>query len=175
MNAIFLDRDDTLVIDTPDFCIDSTDKIQLFPDTISSLRLFAELGYKVVIVTNQEVISQGRISEDDFWRIHQSILELLKPSGITILKTCMCPHTAEDNCECRKPKPFMIQQAAKEFGIELANSWMIGDRDTDVLAGNSAGAKTILVQSGKLPVTGQNATHVATNLLQAANLIAASV
>lgn len=171
MNVVFIDRDDTLIVDTPDFCVDSIDKIQLFPDTLQALNTLAKLDYKVVIVTNQETISNGRISEEDFWRIHQSVLELLKPSGITVVKTCMCPHVAADNCECRKPKPFMIQEAAKEFGIELENSWMIGDRDTDILAGNNAGTKTVLVKTGQIPTTGQGATHTATNLLEAINFV----
>lgn len=174
MKAVFFDRDDTLIIDTPDFCVNSVDKIELFPDTLRALSILAKAGYSIVIVTNQETISAGKISEEDFWSVHQSVLELLKTSGITILKTCMCPHTAEDNCECRKPNPAMIEEAAKEFGIELENSWMIGDRDTDILAGNTAGTKTILVKTGQLPVTGRGATHVAANLLEAVNIIVAS-
>lgn len=167
MKAIFFDRDDTLLVDTKDFCVNSADKINLFPDTLEALATLAKLDYSIVLVTNQEVISAGRLSEAEFWGIHQAFLDLIRPSGITVLKTCMCPHTTEDNCVCRKPKPFMIQQAAREFGIALQDSWMIGDRDTDVQAGNSAGTRTILVKTGQVPVTGRDATYLSDTLLGA--------
>ena len=101
------------------------------------------------------------------------MLEMLKPTGIKILKTYLCPHAPEDNCDCRKPKPGMLLQAAKEFRIELANSYMIGDRLSDVQVGINAGTKTIIVQTGLKQVDTDLATYNACNILDAMEYIAA--
>jgi D-glycero-D-manno-heptose 1,7-bisphosphate phosphatase len=100
---------------------------------------------------------------------------MIEPTGIEILSTYVCPHKAGDNCECRKPKPLMILQAAKEFDIDLAASYMIGDRQSDIMAGVNAGTKTILVQTGNEPVNSPEATYIAANLKDAVRYIAAGL
>lgn len=172
MKAVFLDRDGTLIVDPPDLRVDSISDIKLFPDTIEALRQLATLDYGVILITNQASIAEGRLTEDDFWRIENKVIEMLAPSGIKILKTYFCPHSPEDNCQCRKPKPFMFLQAAKDFGIDMANSYTIGDRESDIQAGINAGTKTILVQTGNVPVTSTKATYTAANLLEAARYLA---
>jgi D-glycero-D-manno-heptose 1,7-bisphosphate phosphatase len=171
MKAVFLDRDGTLIVDPPDLRVDSIEEIELFPDTIEAMRQLAKLDYGVVLVTNQAGIAEGRLTEDDFWQIENKVIEMLAPSGIKILKTYFCPHSPADNCQCRKPKPFMLLQAAKDLDIDLANSYTIGDRESDILAGQSAGTKTILVQTGNTPVTSTEATYTAANLLEAVRYI----
>ncbi|HEY5152905.1 MAG TPA: HAD-IIIA family hydrolase, partial [Candidatus Saccharimonadales bacterium] len=89
-----------------------------------------------------------------------------------ILSTYVCPHRPEDNCECRKPKPLMILQAAKEFDIDLSASYMMGDRQSDIMTGVNAGTKTILVQTGNEPVVSPEATYAAANLRDAVRYIA---
>lgn len=172
MKAVFLDRDGTLILDPPDERVDSLEEIEIFPDTLQAMKELAKLNHGVFIITNQAGIGEGRITEDEFWKIENKVKELLEPSDVKILKTYVCPHRPEDNCECRKPKPHMVLQAAKEFGIDLANSYFIGDRLSDIETGHSAGTKTILVQTGNMPVQAENVTYVAPHLLDAVEYIA---
>ncbi len=174
MKAVFLDRDGTLIFDPEDERVDTTEKIKLFPDSLEALRLLATLDFGIFIITNQAGISEGRINEEEFWKIQKTVLEQLAPSGIKILKTYMCPHGPNDGCDCRKPKPAMLLQAAKEFDIDLENSWMVGDRESDILAGKNAGTKTILVKTANVPVESKEATYTAPNLLDAVQYIAAA-
>jgi len=174
MKTVFLDRDGTIIVDPPDERVTSVEKIELFPDTLEALEHLATLDYSVILITNQAGIAEGRINEDDFWRIHNKVLDMLSPSGIKILKTYMCPHGPADNCECRKPKPTMLLQAAKEFDIDLANSWMVGDHESDVKAGLNAGTKAILVKTANKPEDSDDATYTAPTLLDAVKFIANS-
>lgn len=147
-------------------------KVQLFPDTIEAMRQLAKLDFGVIIVTNQAGIAEGRLTEAGFWKIQDAVIGMLAPSGIKVLGTYFCPHAPEDNCVCRKPNPSMLLQAAKDFKIDLAESYMVGDNESDILAGINAGTKTILVQTANTPVTSPEATRTAANLLQAIQYIA---
>lgn len=173
MKAIFLDRDGTIIVDPPDERVDTIAKIQLLPQTLEAFKFLAELEFAVIIITNQAGIAEGRITEQQFIIINNKVLDLLKPSGIRILKTYMCPHSSDDNCECRKPKSTMLLQAAKDFDIDLASTYMVGDHQSDIVAGINAGARTILVETGNKPVASDEATYTAANLLAAAQYIAA--
>jgi len=173
MKAVFLDRDGTLIVDPPDLRVDSINDIHLFPDTLEALALLASLNFVVIEVTNQAGIAEGRIDRAEFETINNKVLEILESSGVKILKIYMCPHAPEDNCVCRKPKPYLLLQAAKDFDIDLAQSYLIGDRLSDIEAGINAGTKTILVQTGNVPVTSDKVTYTAANLLEAVQYIAA--
>lgn len=173
MKAVFFDRDGTLIVDPPDERVDSIDDVKLFPDTLEALKKLSELNFGIFLISNQAGIAEGRITLEDFFKIENKIVEMLKPSGITILRTYVCPHSPEDNCECRKPKPHMILQAAKEFDIDLPASYFVGDRESDIMTGVNAGTKTILVQTGNTPVTSREATYTAPTLLEAVRYIAA--
>lgn len=167
MNVVFLDRDGTIIKDPPDERVDRIDKIELFPDSLEALKLLSTLDYGVIIVTNQAGIAEGRITNAEFEVINNKVIGLLEQSGVRILKTYMCPHVAADNCECRKPKPTMLLEAAKDFDIDLANSWIIGDHESDIKAGLGAGAKAILVKTANKPEDSEDATYTAPNLLEA--------
>ena len=175
MKAVFLDRDGTLIVDPPDLRVDSVEKIKLFPDTVEALKLLATLDFEVFIVSNQAGIAEGLISREQFEIINGRVLELLAPSEVKIVQTYICPHSQEDKCVCRKPQPTMLQWAAEDFEIDLTQSWMIGDRETDVLAGSAAGTKTILVQTGNTMGHSDDATFTAATLLDAINFIKSQV
>jgi D-glycero-D-manno-heptose 1,7-bisphosphate phosphatase len=129
MKAIFLDRDGTINIGTPTYeRVDSLDKVELLPHTLDALKLLSTLDYKVFFVTNQAGLAEGLISEAQFNEINDAILRLIEPSGIAIEKTFVCPHGENSPCDCRKPKPGLLLQAAREYDIDLGASWMIGDR-----------------------------------------------
>ena len=172
MKAVFLDRDGTVNVGVPKYeRVSSLDKVELLPNTLEALHLLATLDYGVFFVTNQLGISEGLITMKEFDEINNKILELVAPSGIVILKTYLCPHGEAEDCECRKPKPKLLLDAAKEFDIDLAESWMIGDRQSDVATGINAGTKTILVKTGVQTVEAKNATFTAPSLLEAVGFI----
>jgi D-glycero-D-manno-heptose 1,7-bisphosphate phosphatase len=173
MKAVFLDRDGTIIAGIPKFeRIDSVEKVEILPKVVEALGELAKLDYGVFFVTNQAGIAEGLISMDDFTVINNKVLEIISPSGIRIIKTSVCPHAEGSNCECRKPKPKMILDAAKEYGIDLKSSYMIGDRLTDIETGSNAGTKTVLVQTGAVAATDLDATHTSLNLLEAVRYIA---
>lgn len=167
MKVILLDRDGTVIRDPEDERVDKEEKIELFPDSIEALKLLAANDFSIILITNQAGISEGRINMEDFNRINGKVLELLSESGVKILKTFVCPHGQNDGCECRKPKPTMILEALEEFGIKPESVFMVGDRESDIMAGINAGTKTILVQTANVPVVVDRATYTAPNLLDA--------
>lgn len=171
--VVFLDRDGTLIFEPPGERLIHEEDEKLFPDDIEALKLLSEHNIPIVIITNQAAIAEGTISVTDFHHLNDGIIEKLKPSGVSILKTYFCPHGPNDNCECRKPKPKMLFDAADEFDIDLKNSYMIGDRLSDIEAGINAGTKTILVKTGLYPVTSDMATLMAEDLLEAIEYIVA--
>ncbi|MDB5245117.1 MAG: hydrolase, HAD-superfamily, subfamily [Parcubacteria group bacterium] len=167
MKVILLDRDGTIIRDPEDERVDTEGKIELFPDTIEALTYLADNDYSIILITNQAGIAEGRINLEDFKRIQAKILEMLSPSGVQVLKTFLCPHGPDDTCDCRKPKPTMILEALKEFNLNPEELYMIGDRESDIMAGINAGTKTILVQTANVPIVAKQAIYTAPNLLDA--------
>ena len=174
MKAVFLDRDGTINAGIPKYeRVDSIDKVEILPKVMEGLSLLATLDYGVFFVTNQAGLAEGLITQQKFDEINQKVLDLIDESGIVVLETFVCPHGEQDNCDCRKPKPKLLTNAAEKYEIDLANSWMIGDRLTDIRTGINAGTKTILVQTGSL-LEAPEATYTAPNLNDAINYLASS-
>jgi D-glycero-D-manno-heptose 1,7-bisphosphate phosphatase len=172
MKAIFLDRDGTINAGVPFHeRVDSVDKVQLLPNALEGLKLLASLDYEFFFITNQAGLAEGLITQADFKVINNEVLRQIEPSGIQIAETYVCPHGEGAACECRKPKPKLLKDAATKYGIDLAGSWMIGDRLTDVQTGIHAGTKTVLVQTGTVKEASE-ATYIAKDLLGAAQYIA---
>lgn len=171
MRAVFLDRDGTINAGIPKYeRVDSVDKVELLPSVIEGLAVLATLDYSFFFVTNQAGLAEGIISQADFDEINNEVLKQIGPSVIKITETYICPHREDENCECRKPKPKMLIDAAAKYDIDLSQSWMIGDRITDIDTGINAGVKTILVQTGSI-LEAPNADFIAVDLLQAAKYI----
>ncbi|MGH7158370.1 MAG: D-glycero-alpha-D-manno-heptose-1,7-bisphosphate 7-phosphatase [Candidatus Saccharimonadales bacterium] len=174
MKAVLLDRDGTLIVDRIGDRVDAIEKVELLPHTLDALAHLATHNFGIIIVTNQTSIAQGRINEDDFWRINNHMLEQFEPSGIEVLKTFVCPHDNGAGCACRKPEPGLLVEAVPEFGLDSQGTYIVGDRLSDVRAGINAGIKTILVETGKFPVVAPEATYTAPHLLDAAKYIVAN-
>lgn len=175
MKVVLVDREGTLIVDPPNDRVDSISKVRLLPHAIEGLSLFANNGFSIIIITNQTNIAQNRITVEEFWQINMRVLNLIKPSGVQVLKTYVCPHNSTDNCLCRKPQPLMLNNALKEFGLNSSLTYMVGDRLSDIGAGTAAGVKTILVKTGKQAVDmgEMTSTYQANNLLDAASYIVA--
>lgn len=134
--AVFLDRDNTLIYD-PGY-IHEPEKVKLLPGVGEGLKLLKENGFLLIVVSNQSGIGRGYYEEEDFWAVNERLQGLLKPFSVQIDAFYFCPHRPEDNCICRKPKPFLVKKAAEEWGIDISESFVIGDKESDVeLAFNS--------------------------------------
>lgn len=172
IKAIFLDRDGTIIHDPLDERVDHIEEIELFKDSIQALKNLQDLGYELVIITNQAGIAEGLITEEEFWQYNGVVIGKFFEKGIKINKTYMCPHSPGGLCECRKPKLAMLLNAAEELNIDMKNSWMIGDRESDILAGVNAGVKTILVKTGNEPVISKEADFTVGHIADAVEKIA---
>ena len=122
-----------------------------FIDGIFDVCLYLQnLDYQIIIITNQSGISRGYYTENDYDLLTKWMLNQFEDNGIKILDVFHCPHGPKSNCECRKPKPGMFLDAKIKYNIDMQYSWMIGDKEDDVKAANSAGIQnTILVRSGQ--------------------------
>lgn len=171
MNIALLDRDGTIIAEPKDHRVESPDEISILEGSIEGLRYLAENGFSAIIITNQAGIGEGLITEDEFWALHQVVLDLIKPSGINILKTYMNGDRPGSGSKLRKPSPGMLLQASQEFGFSLEDVFMIGDRPTDVLAGINAGTKTILVDHDDVGHKAPKPDYTVTNLYEAAQIV----
>lgn len=145
--AIFLDKDGVLVDNSNYPKIIPSDKI-LEKDILDGLKYMEEKGYFLYIISNQPWIAKKLLSFERVESIFQSITNQLKQKNILIKNYVFCPHQSSDNCECKKPKPKMILDLSVKYDLDLNNSYTIGDMEQDILAGKSAGTKTILVLTG---------------------------
>jgi D-glycero-D-manno-heptose 1,7-bisphosphate phosphatase len=147
MKIVFLDRDG--VINKEVGYLHKVADFEFIEGVFDACQYFQSLGYQVIIVTNQSGIERGYYTEEDFHIVTDWMLKQFKHNGIEVLDVFYCPHGPESGCSCRKPKPGMFIQANGKHHIDMSNSWMIGDKEADIQAANSAGiSNTILVKSG---------------------------
>lgn len=144
--AIFFDRDGTL-IEEVDF-LASVEETRLFPFTIEALGLLRDAGYLFFVTTNQSGIARGFFDATAVNAIHAEIQNRLAEAGLRIESFHFCPHLPDAGCPCRKPAPGMIRQACLDREIDLARSWVVGDKDLDIGLGRRAGTRTALVRTG---------------------------
>ena len=145
--AIFLDRDGVLIENRSDY-IREWSQVTLLPQAIEALALLRE--YKVVIVTNQSAVGRGLLSLETALEINNRLVEKIKEGGGQIDGVYMCPHAPDNQCNCRKPNPGLLLQAAKELSLDLEQSWMIGDAWSDLMAGKAAKLRGVaLVKTGR--------------------------
>lgn len=174
--AVFVDKDGTLVEDVP-YNADP-ERVRFMPNALAGLRLLAEAGMLLMVITNQPGLATGRIHRRDFARMQRSIERRLNDAaGVTLAAWYVCPHSPalSPECTCRKPAPGMLRQAASDHGVDLERSWMIGDILDDVEAGRRAGCRTVLLDVGNETVWRMSALrephHRCPDLLHAADLI----
>ncbi len=149
MRAVFLDRDGVINSDRDDY-VKNVGELRVFPFAPGAIKRLNDAGWPVFVVSNQQGIAKGIIAEEDLAAMEREISRQVEEAGGRITKFYYCKHLATDGCSCRKPKPGMILKAADEYGINLAESIMVGDTAHDIAAGKSAGCRTLLVLTGKL-------------------------
>ncbi|MBI2192463.1 MAG: HAD family hydrolase [Planctomycetes bacterium] len=169
--AVFLDRDGTVIRDVG--YLSAPEDVHLLPYAARGILRMRELGYRVVLVTNQSGIARGYFTEDDFKRVEARMEEELAARGAGLDAVYYCPHLPGGavaayaiECECRKPKPGLILRAARELGIDLGASVMVGDTEADIQAGRRAGCRTILLSTERVSLLIQPDAHAA-HLLEA--------
>ncbi len=139
--AVFLDRDGVLIEDRG--YLDNTEDIVYLPNVEKNLKKLIDRGFILVIVSNQSGIGRGLISREIVDQQNQIIADHFREYGVEFAAIKICPHKPEDECECRKPKPGMLLEAAEELNIDFARSWLVGDKESDILAGCAVGCRTI--------------------------------
>jgi D-glycero-D-manno-heptose 1,7-bisphosphate phosphatase len=165
--AVFLDRDGVINVNRDDH-VKSWDEFVWAPGALEGLRLLASLPIRVVVVTNQSVVGRGIISHAQLDDIHRRMLEAVGAEGGRIDGIYVCPHAPWEDCSCRKPKPGLLLQAARELAVDLSRSFMIGDRAADIETGRAVGACTVLIDRAGIPTPeGLEPDHIATSLLGA--------
>jgi D-glycero-D-manno-heptose 1,7-bisphosphate phosphatase len=151
--AVFLDRDGTLVQEVG--YLRMLEDLRFTPRAAEALHVFATLGYLNIVITNQSAVARGLLSPKALNKIHQKLKTMAKEEDATIHDIFFCPHFPEGRvapynieCQCRKPKPGMLEQAAAKHRIDLQQSILIGDKISDLELGKNAGIRTILVLTG---------------------------
>lgn len=143
--AVFLDRDGVINKKLENDYVTDWSKFEFLPTVKEAIRLLNQANILVIIITNQSVIGRELISEDKLHKIHSLMEEELAKSGAKVDKIYYCPHAPWHNCNCRKPKPGLLEKALKDFKIDIATSWMIGDEEKDIKAGQAVGLNTYLI------------------------------
>jgi histidinol-phosphate phosphatase family protein len=168
LKAIFLDRDDTIIVDKA--YLNDPDKIEYLPKAIEGLLDFQRMGFILIIVTNQSGIPRGLVTLENLELIHRKMSRQLRDSGVEITDFYFAPHMPDSQHPWRKPNPGMILQAAEDHSLDLSQSWMIGDGKADVEAGNRAGCRTVMVKKGTSEKKDEPLSQLETPTLTAANL-----
>lgn len=179
--AVFLDKDGTLVEDVP-YNVDPA-LLRFTPNAVEALRLLAEAGYRLIVVSNQPGLATGRFSRADFARLRHALAERVRAeAGVALAGIYVCPHAPGESgrasCLCRKPSPGLLHQAAVALRLDLAQSWIVGDILDDVEAGRRVGCRSVLLDVGNetewrlTPL--RTPHHRCADLLAAARIIVAA-
>ncbi len=145
--VVLLDRDGVINRDSPDY-IKSPAEWQPLPGSLAAIARLHRAGYMIGIVTNQSGVGRGLFTTDTLANIHRYMLQHILDAGGFVQQIFFCPHTPQDNCDCRKPKPGMLIQAAEYFACGFDNMTVVGDSAKDIEAARAVGARAILVRTG---------------------------
>ena len=171
IKTIFLDRDG--VINHEVNYLHKISDLKFIDGIFEACISFKKLGYQIIIISNQSGISRGYYSDEDYHKLTKWLVNKSKQNNVNLLDTFYCPHSPKDQCNCRKPKPGMFLTAKYKHNIDMQNSWMIGDREDDIIAANNSGiTNTILVKSGhKIDELNSNAKYILNSLKNAKKII----
>ncbi|MCS6829945.1 MAG: HAD family hydrolase [Armatimonadota bacterium] len=173
-SALFLDRDGVINTDPVQF-VTRPEELQLIPSSAEAIARFNALQVPVIVCSNQSGVAKGLYTLDILEQISERLQQMLGEYGAHIDAFYYCPHDDADGCDCRKPKPGLLLRAAQEHAITLERSVFVGDSWRDIIAGRTAGVKTVLVMSGHVKpemlgspeITNHPPDHVASDLKEA--------
>jgi D-glycero-D-manno-heptose 1,7-bisphosphate phosphatase len=172
--AVFLDRDGVLVVpefrDGRSYAPRGLEGYRFYPDAPEALARLKAAGYKLVVVTNQPDVGKGLIPQGVADEMHE---RLRRAMPVDLIKACF--HTQAADCDCRKPKPGMLLDAARELGVALESSYMVGDRASDVEAGEAAGCRTVFIDLEYRERKPATATFTVRSVAEAADCILGSI
>jgi D-glycero-D-manno-heptose 1,7-bisphosphate phosphatase len=179
--AVFLDRDGT--INEQMGYINHLSRFKLLPQAVPAIRRLNEAGVKVVVITNQSGAARGYFPASLVDEVHAHLKQLLAAGGAHLDRIYACLHGPADGCDCRKPRPTLMKQAARDLNLDLTRSYLVGDRYSDIQTAANAGAKGILVLTGYgrgeyeyvRPEQKVQPVHVAPDLLEAVEWILADL
>jgi D-glycero-D-manno-heptose 1,7-bisphosphate phosphatase len=168
-SVVFLDRDGVINVDK--HYLNDPSKFELEDTVLEGIKLLAKLNCAVVVVTNQAGIGMGYFDHEAFFKVNQAMLRALGETGIVFDKIYYCPHSMSEDCDCRKPKPGMLNRAFKECSVTVKNSYMIGDQSSDIEAGKAAGVGTIQITNKDE----SKADHKVSKFLDAIKIVASVI
>jgi D-glycero-D-manno-heptose 1,7-bisphosphate phosphatase len=143
---VVLDRDGTIIVER--YYLSDSRQIEFLPGAVKGLRQMLAMGLGLVVITNQSAVGRGFFDKAHLDSIHRRFCALLETEGIHLDGIYFCPHTPADDCSCRKPKPGLIERAARELNFDLRASFVIGDKPADIEMGKQVRATTFLVRTG---------------------------
>jgi D-glycero-D-manno-heptose 1,7-bisphosphate phosphatase len=171
--VVVLDRDGTIVVDR--HYLSDPDALEFLPGAAAGLRKMSEMGFRLVVITNQSGLARGFFSLSRLQEIHDRLIQMMLSIGAPLAGIYFCPHVPAEECQCRKPNLGLMRQASVELRFDMSKSIVIGDKDSDVEFGKRAGAVTILIgKPGVLPVSSAGPSYTVETLSDAAELIAPS-
>ncbi len=177
VKAVFLDRDGVINENRPDH-VKSWSEFRFLPGSPEAIARLSGAGVRVFVITNQAIINRGMVSKDEVDAINLRMMAELQRRGGRLEAVAYCPHRPEEQCDCRKPRPGLLLSLAKEYGLDLGETVLVGDALTDIEAATAAGCRAVLVMTGrgqeqfaKASATGKNGFAVARDLAAAVDLL----
>ena len=155
--VVFLDRDGVINQNRDDYVKDISEFIFL-PNSIEAIKKLNQIGFLIVIITNQSVVNRGIISRKQLEKIHEYMIKKIESQEGKIAKIYYCPHRPDENCNCRKPKTELIMHAIQKYNVDISHSWFIGDSEKDIQAAKTVGLRSVKLQRNE-------------NLMDAINII----
>ncbi|MDQ6711523.1 MAG: HAD family hydrolase [Candidatus Dormibacteraeota bacterium] len=147
--TVFLDRDGVINRRRPDH-VKCWEEFEFLPGSLDALASLRQMGVHIIVITNQAVVGRGLITEEDLEQIHRRMIEVVESRGGRIDRIYACLHVPELHCACRKPGTEHLRRASAELGIDLRESFMVGDSETDVRAAKAAGSRPVLVSEAEV-------------------------
>lgn len=147
MSVIFLDRDGVINENRPDY-VKSWSEFHFLPGSREAIAQLTQAGHRIIVCTNQAGISKGKLTVDTIEEINHRMLADIMTAGGVIEKVYYCPHSKDENCNCRKPRPGLLLRASRELHLDMGDAVFIGDTISDIQAGFAAGIQSMLVLSG---------------------------
>lgn len=170
MPTIFLDRDG-VINENLRAHVKSWDEFRFIPHALTALRWLRQAGYRVYVVTNQAIVSRGQASPATIDDIHARMMAAVAEAGGEIAAVRYCPHDYHEGCACRKPRPGMLFDLARAYGVNLSDCYLVGDALTDIAAARAAGCGAIMVRTGR----GAEQLRLPQALLEAPDYVAADL